>query len=1032
MKVSLIFVLTIAHFTAAIKAQTYGSLPMGGAGFVSGIVTSKSEANLMYARTDVGGAYRWNQDSAVWEPLTDWVSSSELGYLGVESLAMDPSDPDKLYMAVGTDYFNSGKSAILRSSDRGKTFQKTVVTTQFKIHGNGMGRNTGEKLAVDPNMGQILYYGSRSNGLFQSTTAGETWTRLNQPNITTTTSGNGFSFVVIDPNSAIPGNPSQTIIAAVSRTGDNFYRSDDGGLTFNVVSGGPSLLMPMRATLAGNGVLYITYADKEGPWNPGTGQIWKYELSSGIWTNITPAGYILPYGGISVDPNNPDRLVASTINVYRSQGNNQWGDLIFVSNNGGTSWVNKISAGFKIDPFGIEWAKSGISIHWAGSIEFDPFNTKRVFVISGNGIFRTDDIDANPNIWMFDVKGIEESVPMDMVSLEGGPVLSAIGDYDGFRHTDRTKYPKRYSPSMGTTLGIAFAAQNPKVVVRTGEKLYYSEDTAKTWTLGNINGKQGYCAVSADGKIILHSPTETITNISYRSTDKGKTWTTVTGLTTQGTRIVADPVNSKVFYSLNTGSGKMMVSIDGGVSFFGAGQAGSGGSKHIRTVPGYEGHIWVALYNGGLKRSVDYGASFTKLANLTSCSAVGFGKAAPGASYPTIFVLGVVQGIEGLYFSTDEGVTWNRINDDAHQWGGAGNGQFVCGDMNETGIVYMSTAGRGIVWVKADYMLSPGLFSIPVGDSVQISTTVLNGDTIKWNWESLFPLIASVDTNGLVHGISPGKASIIATGEGRTLYVSVTVATPVTSLSVNPETDTIPISTQVQFTVTQLPEDATNTHFTWSSVNPAVATVGTTGFVKGIKAGTTLISVVSDDNRRYSFSVVVVVPVSGISLAPLSDTLDITEQKQLSAIISPAGATNGLITWSSDDPLIASVNEAGLVTAVSKGKAVITATSVDGGFEASCEITVTEFYLNAKPSNADQMNISVYPNPLKGNELTIDLGGLSGMSIISIIDCCGGIVEKQYVSGKQLFNMETVLDKGLYLVRVENEGKLYLRKLVVD
>jgi xyloglucan-specific exo-beta-1,4-glucanase len=78
---------------------------------------------------------------------------------------------------------------------------------------------------------------------------------------------------------------------------------------------------------------------------------------------------------------------------------------------------------------------------------------------------------------------------------------------------------------------------------------------------------------------------------------------------------------------------------------------------------------------------------------------VGFGKPIGSAGYPTVFVWGAVNGGKrGLYRSTDAGASWARINDDAHQYGGPGNGEFVSGDMNTEGLVYMSTVGRGIVY----------------------------------------------------------------------------------------------------------------------------------------------------------------------------------------------------------------------------------------------------------------------------------------------------------------------------------------------
>jgi hypothetical protein len=69
----------------------------------------------------------------------DWVSDKDTGLLGIESLAIDPSSPNKLYLSAGIAYLNGGASAILKSDDYGQTFQRIDVTSQFKVHGNGMG-----------------------------------------------------------------------------------------------------------------------------------------------------------------------------------------------------------------------------------------------------------------------------------------------------------------------------------------------------------------------------------------------------------------------------------------------------------------------------------------------------------------------------------------------------------------------------------------------------------------------------------------------------------------------------------------------------------------------------------------------------------------------------------------------------------------------------------------------------------------------------------------------------------------------------
>jgi hypothetical protein len=117
-------------------------------------------------------------------------------------------------------------------------------------------------------------------------------------------------------------------------------------------------------------------------------------------------------------------------------------------------------------------------------------------------------------------------------------------------------------------------------------------------------------------------------------------------------------------------------------------------------VPGYEGHIWVPRGRNGLKYSTNYGVAYTNVSNVTYCKSIGIGKAKVGANYPTIFIWGTVSGVTGLFSSTDQGATWLRINDDAHQFAGA---TFLIGDMNVFGRVYMSSgSARGIIYWDLD------------------------------------------------------------------------------------------------------------------------------------------------------------------------------------------------------------------------------------------------------------------------------------------------------------------------------------------
>jgi photosystem II stability/assembly factor-like uncharacterized protein len=232
-------------------------------------------------------------------------------------------------------------------------------------------------------------------------------------------------------------------------------------------------------------------------------------------------------------------------------------------------------------------------------------------------------------------------------------------------------------------------------MVRVGDSMLVTHDGGATWTrTATLKGKRGQVAMSADGAVLLHTPERSAT--VYRSADEGATWTPVTGLAGTDARAVADPVDARVFYAYEGTA--LLASTDGGAAFTRRARLPAGGSRLLRLMPGRAGQIWVALRDGGLVRSRDGGRRFAGVAGVTWCGAVGFGKAAPGHADPAVYIWGTAGGQRGIHRSLDGGATWARINDDAHQYGGPGDGQFIVGDMNRFGVVYMSTAGRGIAY----------------------------------------------------------------------------------------------------------------------------------------------------------------------------------------------------------------------------------------------------------------------------------------------------------------------------------------------
>ena len=107
---------------------------------MDGIVFHPEAPGVRYCRTDMGGAYRWDAASNQWTPLLDWISLDESNLQGVESIAIDPQNPQNVYIACGT-YTSSSNGAILCSYDGGRTFAR--VDVPFTMGGNENGRGNG-------------------------------------------------------------------------------------------------------------------------------------------------------------------------------------------------------------------------------------------------------------------------------------------------------------------------------------------------------------------------------------------------------------------------------------------------------------------------------------------------------------------------------------------------------------------------------------------------------------------------------------------------------------------------------------------------------------------------------------------------------------------------------------------------------------------------------------------------------------------------------------------------------------------------
>ncbi|WP_051554714.1 Ig-like domain-containing protein [Maribacter antarcticus] len=166
----------------------------------------------------------------------------------------------------------------------------------------------------------------------------------------------------------------------------------------------------------------------------------------------------------------------------------------------------------------------------------------------------------------------------------------------------------------------------------------------------------------------------------------------------------------------------------------------------------------------------------------------------------------------------------------------------------------------------------------------------------------------------------------------------------VTGVTVDPTTDTIILGGTTQLTATVSPANADDISVVWSSSDEMVATVDAIGLVTSIGLGTAIITVTTNNGGFEADAEITIVaepiPVTGVTVNPTTDTIVLGGTTQLTATVSPAGADDTSVTWSSSDEIIATVDANGLVTSIGLGTATITVTTTDGGFMADAAITI--------------------------------------------------------------------------------------------
>ncbi|KAL7271593.1 hypothetical protein RUND412_005635 [Rhizina undulata] len=707
----------------------------GGGGFVPNIIFNPGEEGVAYARTDIGGAYKLNSDDT-WTALTDFVNGTNWNEWGIDGLAVDPVTTGRLYLLTGayTNSWDTSNGHILRSTDYGSTFD--AIALPFKVGGNMPGRGLGERIAVDPNLGSILFLGARSgHGLWKSTDYGSTWTNVTSfpnvgtwaPDSTDTTGYNsdpiGIAFVTFDSTSSSKGTATSRIFVGVVETSSyNIYVSTNGGSTWTAVSGQPTGYIPHKGVLSpSEKVMYVTYTDGAGPYDGTDGSLYKYNITSGVWTDISPGSdRYYGFGGVSVDLQKPGTLMVAALNQW-------WPDAcIWRSTDSGATWsaiwewngYPNINYYFSYDITSAPWLymapDSGSYYKYVGwmieGLAINPFDSDHFLYGTGATIYGSKDLtkwDSVHNITLASLAtGIEETSIQALLAPASGPkLLSAVGDITGFYHSSLDTAPSAgfTNPYWATSLDLDYAGNVPATVIRVGsdttgstKQIAISYDTGSSWSqyYGAVDGVAGgKIALSANADTILWRTSSGSVIVSQYSA----TFSAVSTLPSTSPVIASDKVNGTVFYA--AAGNVFYVSTDTGKTFTQAStytSSSSSSAVEIAVHPSVAGDVWVSS-STGLFHSTNYGATFTAVSSVSVGYNFALGKSSTTGGYPSIYLVGTVGGTTGVHRTDDKGVNWVQINDSTHGFG-APSSVVVAADQNTYGRVYLGTNGRGIFY----------------------------------------------------------------------------------------------------------------------------------------------------------------------------------------------------------------------------------------------------------------------------------------------------------------------------------------------
>ena len=294
------------------------------------------------------------------------------------------------------------------------------------------------------------------------------------------------------------------------------------------------------------------------------------------------------------------------------------------------------------------------------------------------------------------------------------------------------------------------------------------------------------------------------------------------------------------------------------------------------------------------------------------------------------------------------------------------------GEIRDTCVVTVNAHAESIIVEPKSIVLSA------IGDTTQLTATISPLDAVDKTitWKSSNEQVCLVSATGLVTATGAGSAVVTATtvDGGFEATCLVKVIQHVTGVSMEKNSTLLKVGENEQLKAVVNPDNADDKSIEWYSSNKQIATVDANGNVTAITAGDVWVKAVSKDNKeaKDSCKVTVVQPVSGINLTKTNVILNaIGESYQLEAVVLPEDASDKSVRWKSSNEQVCSVSNNGLVTATGAGSTIVTATTVDGAFEATCvvkviqhvtSLTLDKATLTLKVGESEKLQATIMPD----------------------------------------------------------------------